>query len=185
MIPGTDPVHKVTIIPRGQALGLTQRLPLDDKRIYSRGYCLDQLAIMLGGRAAEGLVFGDFSTGAHNDIDNATTLARKMVCEWGMSEKVGPLTYGSQGEEIFLGREMGMRRTFSEDTARSIDGEIKRFIEEQSARARGIVSERRDKLDTLATALLEREVLNGEEVDRLLGLTPEVEAPAQPQQIAG
>jgi cell division protease FtsH len=183
MIPGTDPVHKVTIIPRGQALGLTQRLPLDDKRIYSRAYCLDQLAIMLAGRAAEQLVFSDLSTGAHNDIDNATTLARKMVCEWGMSDKVGPLTFGSPSEEVFLGRELGMRRTFSEDTAHTIDSEIRRIIDEQSDRARGIVTSHRDKLDALAKALLERETLNGGEVDRAMGMEqPEVK-PAEP--IAG
>jgi cell division protease FtsH len=180
MIPGSDPVHKVTIIPRGQALGLTQRLPLDDKRIYSRAYCLDQLAIMLAGRAAELLVFDDLSTGAHNDIDNASTLARKMVCEWGMSETVGPLTFGSPSEEIFLGRELGVRRTFSEETARSIDSEIRRIIDEQSTRARNIVTSGRDKLDALAKALLERESLSGEEVDRVLGIERPEPQPAEP-----
>jgi cell division protease FtsH len=169
-IPGTDPVHKVTIIPRGQALGLTQRLPLDDKRIYSRGYCQDQLAIMLGGRSAEQLVFDDLSTGAHNDIETATALARKMVCEWGMSEKVGPQTFGKQGEEIFLGRELGMRQTFSERTAQVLDEEIRRFIDEALTRARTIVTEHRSQLDTLATALLEKETLNTDEVDVALGL---------------
>jgi cell division protease FtsH len=185
MIPGTDPVHKVTIIPRGQALGLTQRLPLDDKRIYSRGYCLDQLAIMLAGRAAELLVFSDLSTGAHNDIDNATTLARKMVCEWGMSEKVGPLTFGSPSEEIFLGRELGMRRTFSEDTARTIDMEIRRIIDEQSNRARDIVTTQHDKLDALAKALLERESLTGEEVDRVMGIERPDAKPKPVEPVAG
>jgi len=180
MIPGSDPVHKVTIIPRGQALGLTQRLPLDDKRIYSRAYCLDQLAIMLAGRAAELLVFSDLSTGAHNDIDNASTLARKMVCEWGMSEKVGPLTFGSPSEEIFLGRELGVRRTFSEETARSIDSEIRRIVDEQSNRARDIVTTQHDKLDALAKALLERESLSGEEVDRVLGFERPEPQPAEP-----
>jgi cell division protease FtsH len=180
MIPGSDPVHKVTIIPRGQALGLTQRLPLDDKRIYSRAYCLDQLAIMLAGRAAEQLVFSDLSTGAHNDIDNASTLARKMVCEWGMSETVGPLTFGSPSEEIFLGRELGVRRTFSEETARSIDSEIRRIIDEQSTRACNIVTSGRDKLDALAKALLERESLSGEEVDRVLGIERPEPQPAEP-----
>jgi cell division protease FtsH len=180
MIPGSDPVHKVTIIPRGQALGLTQRLPLDDKRIYSRAYCLDQLAIMLAGRAAELLVFSDLSTGAHNDIDNATTLARKMVCEWGMSDKVGPLTFGSPSEEVFLGRELGMRRTFSDETAQTIDSEIRRMIDEQSNRARDIVTTEHDKLDALAKALLERETLNGEEVDRIMGIEPSEPKPAAP-----
>ncbi|MEO0077435.1 MAG: ATP-dependent zinc metalloprotease FtsH [candidate division WOR-3 bacterium] len=182
MIPGTDPVHKVTIIPRGQALGLTQRLPLDDKRIYSRGYCLDQLAIMLAGRETEKLVFGDVSTGAHNDIENATTLARKMVCEWGMSEKVGPLTYGMQGEEIFLGRELGMQRTFSDETARLIDAEVRRFVDEQAERARTIVVQNRARLDALAQGLLEREVISGEEVDRLLGIAPGQAVPAASSQ---
>jgi cell division protease FtsH len=181
MIPGADPVHKVTIIPRGQALGLTQRLPLDDKRIYSRAYCLDQLAIMLGGRTAEQLVFGDLSTGAHNDIENATALARKMVCEWGMSDKVGPLTFGSQGEEIFLGRDLGMHRTFSEQTAQTIDSEIRRIVDSQSERARELIMTNRDKLDALARALLEREVLNGQEIDRVMGLTPEPGPAAETQ----
>jgi cell division protease FtsH len=184
MIPGSDPVHKVTIIPRGQALGLTQRLPLDDKRIYSRAYCLDQLAIMLGGRAAEQLVFADLSTGAHNDIDNATTLARKMVCEWGMSEKVGPLTFGSPSEEVFLGRELGVRRTFSDETARTIDSEIRRIIDEQSDRARDIVTSGREKLDELAKALLERESLSGEEVDRVLGIERPEPQPDGPTPVA-
>ena len=184
MIPGSDPIHKVTIIPRGQALGLTQRLPLDDKRIYSRAYCLDQLAIMLAGRAAEQLVFSDLSTGAHNDIDNASTLARKMVCEWGMSEKVGPLTFGSPSEEIFLGRELGVRRTFSEETARSIDSEIRRIIDEQSNRARDIVTTEHDRLDALAKALLERESLNGEEVDRVLGIIPPEPKPKPVEPVA-
>jgi len=179
MIPGTDPVHKVTIIPRGQALGLTQRLPLDDKRIYSRAYCLDQLAIMLAGRAAEQLVFSDLSTGAHNDIENATILARKMVCEWGMSEKVGPLTFGSPSEEVFLGRELGMRRTFSEDTAHTIDSEIRRIIDEQSDRAHDIVTSHREMLDALARALLERETLNGEDIDRVMGIGPSEPQPAE------
>ena len=177
MIPGTDPVHKVTIIPRGQALGLTQRLPLDDKRIYSRAYCLDQLAIMLGGRAAEQAVFSDLSTGAHNDIETATALARKMVCEWGMSEKVGPLTFGSQGEEIFLGRELGMHKTFSEQTAQVIDAEIRRIVDGQFQRAQALIAANREKLDALANALLEQESMNGDEVDRVLGLKP---APGPP-----
>jgi cell division protease FtsH len=135
---------------------------------------------MLAGRAAEQLVFSDLSTGAHNDIDNASTLARKMVCEWGMSETVGPLTFGSPSEEIFLGRELGVRRTFSEETARSIDSEIRRIIDEQSTRACNIVTSGRDKLDALAKALLERESLSGEEVDRVLGIERPEPQPAEP-----
>lgn len=170
MIPGTDPVHKVTIIPRGRALGLTQQLPLDDKRIYSREYCLNQLAIMLGGRTAEMAVFNDVSTGARDDIDRATMLARRMVTEWGMSSEVGPLTFGKSGDEIFLGRELGMHRTFSEETARLIDSEIRRLVEGQAARAREIIAQARDKLDALARALLEREVLSSADIDAILGI---------------
>lgn len=176
MIPGTDPIHKVSIIPRGRALGVTQQLPLDDKRIYSREYCVDQLAIMLGGRAAELLVFGDVSTGAHDDIEKATTLARRMVCEWGMSPAVGPVTFGRQDDMVFLGREFGVRQTFSEETARLIDAEIRRFVETQQKRAEEIISSRRDKLDILARALLEKESLDGEEIDRLLGIAGEADS---------
>jgi cell division protease FtsH len=170
LIPGTDPIHKVSIIPRGRALGITQQLPLDDKRIYSREYCLKQLAIMLGGRVAEQLVFGDLSTGAHDDIEKATALARKMVCEWGMSPKVGPLTFGRQDEQVFIGRELGMRETFSEHTARLIDDEIRRFVEEQEDYATTLVIERRQQLDAIAGALLEKENLAGDELDRILGI---------------
>lgn len=169
-IPGTDPIHKVTIIPRGRALGVTQQLPLDDRRIYPREYCLNQLAVMLGGRAAELIAFGDISTGSRDDIDRATMLARRMVTEWGMSEKVGPLTFGKSEEEIFLGRELGLHRTFSEETAQLIDSEIKRFVDTQAERAYRLVSDHRDKLDALAKALLEKEVLTGADVDRILGI---------------
>jgi len=170
LTPGTDPIHKVTIIPRGRALGVTQQLPMDDKRIYSREYCLNQIAVMLGGRAAEQTVFGDISTGSRDDIDRATTLARRMVTEWGMSEKVGPLTFGKSNEEIFLGRELGLHRTFSEETARLIDSEIKLIVDTQAARALQLVKENREKLDTLAKTLLEKEVLTGVDVDRILGI---------------
>ncbi|MGB9741718.1 MAG: ATP-dependent zinc metalloprotease FtsH [candidate division WOR-3 bacterium] len=170
LTPGTDPIHKVTIIPRGRALGVTQQLPMDDKRIYSREYCLNQLAVMLGGRAAEQVVFGDISTGSKDDIDRATMLARRMVTEWGMSDKVGPLTFGKGSEEIFLGRELGLHRTFSEETARLIDSEIKRIVDTQSARALQLVKDNRGKLDALAKALLEKEVLTGTDVDRILGI---------------
>ena len=132
---------------------------------------------MLGGRAAEQAVFSDLSTGAHNDIETATALARKMVCEWGMSEKVGPLTFGSQGEEIFLGRELGMHKTFSEQTAQVIDAEIRRIVDGQFQRAQALIAANREKLDALANALLEQESMNGDEVDRVLGLKP---APGPP-----
>ncbi len=168
MIPGTDPIHKVTIIPRGRALGTTQQLPIDDRRIYSKTYCLNQLAVMLGGRAAEEVVFSDISTGARDDIDRATQLARMMVTEWGMSEKIGPLTLGKRDEEIFLGREMGLHRNVSEETARLIDEEITRFVDGAYERAKKIINENQEKLNRIAKALLEKEILEGPEIDNLL-----------------
>jgi cell division protease FtsH len=170
LIPGTDPIHKVTIIPRGQALGVTQQLPLDDRRIYSKSYCVNQLTVMLGGRAAEEIEFNDISTGARDDINRATQLARKMVCEWGMSEKLGPLTLGKPDEEIFLGREMGLHRNFSEETAQIIDSEIKRFVDDAYRRAKKLLVENIDKLRLLAQKLLEKEILEGKEIDLLLGI---------------
>jgi cell division protease FtsH len=167
-LPGMDPIHKVTIIPRGMALGLTQALPIDERRTYSKSYCLNQLAFMLGGRAAEKLVLGDLSTGAGNDIEKATKLARKMVCEWGMSEKLGPLTYGEKQEEIFLGREIGMHRDYSEETAREIDEEVKKIIDEATLRAEGIIRKKLRKLKAIAESLLAKEILTGEEIDEIL-----------------
>jgi cell division protease FtsH len=167
-LPGMDPIHKVTIIPRGMALGLTQALPIDERRTYSKTYCMNQLAFMLGGRAAEKLVLGDLSTGAGNDIEKATKLARKMVCEWGMSDRLGPLTYGEKQEEIFLGREIGMHRDYSETTAREIDEEIKRIVGESESRAEGIVKKNLAKLKNLARKLLDKEILTGEEIDEIL-----------------
>ncbi len=169
-LPGMDPIHKVTIIPRGMALGLTQALPIDERRTYSKTYCGNQLAFMLGGRAAEKIVLGDLSTGAGNDIEKATKLARKMVCEWGMSEKLGPLTYGEKQEEIFLGREIGMHRDYSEDTARDIDEEVKRLVETAERRAVAIVKKNIKKLKALAEALLEKEILDSKEIDKILGI---------------
>ncbi|MCK4673144.1 AAA family ATPase, partial [candidate division WOR-3 bacterium] len=165
---GMDPIHKVTIIPRGMALGLTQALPIDERRTYSKTYCQNQLAFMLGGRAAEKIVLGDLSTGAGNDIEKATKLARKMVCEWGMSERLGPLTYGEKQEEIFLGREIGMHRDFSEATAREIDEEVKKIVEEAEACAENIVKKNMKKLKNIAQVLLEKEILTGEEIDKIL-----------------
>lgn len=167
-LPGMDPIHKVTIIPRGMALGLTQALPIDERRTYSKTYCQNQLAFMLGGRAAEKIVLGDLSTGAGNDIEKATKLARKMVCEWGMSERLGPLTYGEKQEEIFLGREIGMHRDFSEATAREIDEEVKKIVIEAETRAVNIVKKNLNKLKNIAQALLEKEILTGEEIDKIL-----------------
>ncbi|MEO0095301.1 MAG: ATP-dependent zinc metalloprotease FtsH [candidate division WOR-3 bacterium] len=169
-LPGMDPIHKVTIIPRGMALGVTQALPIDERRTYSKTYCFNQLAFMLGGRVAEKLVLGDLSTGSGNDIEKATKLARKMVCEWGMSEKLGPLTYGEKQEEIFLGREIGIHRDYSEETAREIDEEVKNIIKKAEVIAEDIIKNNIDKLKLLAEKLLEKEILNGEEIDEIIGL---------------
>jgi len=167
-LPGMDPIHKVTIIPRGMALGLTQALPIDERRTYSKKYCLNQLAFMLGGRAAEKLVLGDLSTGAGNDIEKATKLARKMICQWGMSERLGPLTYGEKQEEIFLGREIGMHRDYSEQTAREIDEEVKKLVEAAESLAESIIKKDIKKLKKLAETLLEKEILAGDEIDKIL-----------------
>ena len=167
-LPGTDPVHKVTIIPRGRALGLTQQLPLDDKYNYSREYLINQITILLGGRAAEEIVLNQLTTGAGDDLEKATEMARKMVCEWGMSDKLGPLTFGQNEEYIFVGREVARHKDYSEDTARQIDVEIKRIIRDCAHRTRVILEENLEKLHTLARALLERESLDGEEVALIL-----------------
>ncbi|RKX69179.1 cell division protein FtsH, partial [candidate division WOR-3 bacterium] len=168
LLPNTDPIHKVTIIPRGRALGVTQHLPIDDRRTYTKSYLKNQLAVLLGGRAAEKVVFNDLSTGAGNDIEHATQIARKMVCEWGMSERVGPLTLGKENYEIFLGREFGLHKNISDETARIIDEEIKRLVGEAEATALKIIEENEDKLHLIARTLLEKEILTGDEIDQLL-----------------
>lgn len=168
LIPGLDPIHKVTIIPRGMALGVTQALPLDERKIYSKQYCENQIAFMLGGRVAEEVVFGDLSTGAANDLDKATELARKMVCEWGMSEKLGPVVFGKIEREVFLGRELGLQRYFSEKTAQLIDAEIRNIIETQHKKVKEILTKNRRLLDKVANALLEKEMLTGEELDEII-----------------
>jgi cell division protease FtsH len=168
MIPGTDPIHKVTIIPRGRALGVTQPLPIDERRTYSKEYCLNLLAFLLGGRAAELAVMNQLTTGSGDDIEKATELARKMVCDWGMSEELGPLTFGKKEEEIFLGREIVQHRDYSEQTAVLIDKEVRRIVETQQQRAEQIVQGNIEKLHRLAQALLEYEILDGEEIDAVL-----------------
>jgi cell division protease FtsH len=168
MIPEADPVHKVTIIPRGRALGLTTYLPIDEKHTYSKPYLEAMIAYALGGRAAELLIFGELTTGAGNDIERATELARKMVCEWGMSEKLGPLTYGQKDEEIFLGRQITRHKNYSEETAITIDGEIKGIVEKQMKRAEKVLKENMDTLHRLAQALLEREILDSSEIDLVI-----------------
>ncbi len=168
LIPGSDPVHKVTIIPRGRALGVTSYLPIDERHNYSKIYLETLLCHLLGGRVAEKLVMDQLTTGAGNDIERATELARKMVCEWGMSEKLGPVTFGKKEEEIFLGREIAQHRDFSEKTAQEIDAEVRRIISEAEDKVESLLSGSMDKLHRLAQALLEREILDGEEIDLLL-----------------
>ena len=168
LIPGTDPVHKVTIIPRGRALGLTMQLPTDDRHGYSKVYLYNQLAILMGGRVAEELVLKEMTTGAGNDLERATDLARKMVCEWGMSEKMGPLTFGKQNEQVFLGRELGSQRDFSEQIAMEIDQEVKRLVMENYERAKRLLTENMASLKRLAEALLEKEVLDGSDIDHII-----------------
>jgi cell division protease FtsH len=168
LLPGTDPVHKVTIIPRGRALGVTMQLPTDDRHNYSKEFLYNTLAILMGGRVAEELVLHNVTTGAGNDLERATDLARKMVCEWGMSEKLGPLTFGRKEEEIFLGREIATKRDFSEQVALEIDLEIKRLVSENYDRAKRLLTENMVSLKALAQALLEKEVLDAPEIDQIL-----------------
>jgi cell division protease FtsH len=168
MIPEADPVHKVTIIPRGRALGVTSYLPIDEKHTYSKEYLDAMITYALGGRAAEKLVFNHYTTGAGNDIEKATNIARKMVCEWGMSDKLGPLAYGAKEEEIFLGREIQKHRDYSEKTAIEIDDEIRAIINSAFERAVKILKENMDLLHKLSAELLEREILDAEEIDRII-----------------
>ena len=171
LLPGTDPIHKVTIIPRGRALGITQQLPVDEKYTYSKEFLYTNIAVLLGGRAAEELILNHMTTGAGNDIERATELARKMVCEWGMSEKLGPLTFGKKQEEIFLGREITQHRDYSEQTAIMIDEEVKRLVLENYDTAKNLLKDNINSLKALAEALLEKEVLDGPEIDEILRLT--------------
>jgi cell division protease FtsH len=168
MVPEADPVHKVTIIPRGRALGVTTYLPIDEKHTYSKEYLEAMITYALGGRAAEKLVFNQFTTGAGNDIERATNLAHKMVCEWGMSERMGPLAYGTKEEEIFLGREITRSKNYSETTAVIIDEEVKKIVTNGMDRAEKILVEKIDILHRLANALLDREILDGDEIDKLI-----------------
>lgn len=168
LLPGADPVHKVTIIPRGRALGLTQQLPIDERHTYPKQYLLNRIAVLLGGRAAEEIVLEDHTTGAGNDLERATELARKMVCEWGMSEELGPLTYGQKEEAIFLGRELARHRDYSEETARLIDREVRRIVESSYEKALGLIKEHLRTLHRLAEELLQKEVLDAKELSALL-----------------
>ncbi len=168
LTPGSDPVHKVTIIPRGRALGATMTLPLDEKHNYSRTYCLALLRHLFGGREAEKLIFNELTTGAGDDLKRATELARKMVCEWGMSDKLGPITYGEKQEEIFLGREIAQHRDYSEQTAQLIDSEIKKLVDDAITDVQKLLSDNKDKLEDITQALLIRECLDGEEIEKIM-----------------
>lgn len=168
LTPGTDPIHKVSIIPRGRALGVTQQLPIDDRYTYSKDYLLKALSVLLGGRAAEEIALKHMTTGAGNDIERATELARRMVTEWGMSEKLGPLTFGKKDEQIFLGREIAKHKDYSEKTAVDIDEEVKRMVMEAYDKASALLSANYDFLDAFAKALLEKETIDAAEIEALI-----------------
>jgi cell division protease FtsH len=172
--PKSDPIHKITIIPRGKALGLTQQLPIDDRHTLTNGYLTSSLSVLMGGRVAEELVLDQRTTGAGNDIERATELARKMVCDWGMSETMGPLTFGKKEEQIFLGREIAQHRDYSEETAKKIDTEVRKMVLEAYERAKQILTENMDILHALAQALLEKETLDGREVDNIIRETTQM-----------
>jgi cell division protease FtsH len=175
LLPNADPVHKVTIIPRGMALGVTMQLPEEDKHNYSRDYLNDQLAILLGGRIAEEITNGKVTTGAGNDLERVTDLARKMVCEWGMSEAMGPLTFGKKEEQIFLGREINKAQDYSEETAVRIDQEVKKFVMDNYERARVVLTQHKPILQKIADELLAREVLDADQVKRIAAGQPLLE----------
>jgi len=168
LTPGTDPIHKVSIIPRGRALGVTQQLPLDDRYTYSKDYLLKALNVLLGGRAAEELALHHMTTGAGNDLERATDLARRMVTEWGMSEKLGPLTFGKKDEQIFLGREIAKHKDYSEKIAEEIDGEVRRLVTGAYEQAKKLLSHNYDILETFAKILLDKETVDGHDMDRMI-----------------
>ncbi|HEB49477.1 MAG TPA: ATP-dependent metallopeptidase FtsH/Yme1/Tma family protein [Desulfobulbus sp.] len=168
LLPDTDPIHKVTIIPRGRALGLTMQLPVDEKYTHGRKFLLNSISILFGGRVAEKLIFDEITTGAGNDIERATELARKMVCEWGMSDELGPLTYGKKEEQIFLGREIAQHRDYSEETARKIDEAVKKIILDANDRVTQLLTDNLDILKAVATELLEKETIVLDDLDRII-----------------
>lgn len=172
LLPDSDPIHKVTIIPRGRALGLTQQLPVDEKHTYPKDYLLNNITILMGGRAAEEIVCKIQTTGAGNDIERASDLARKMVCDYGMSENLGPLTFGKKDEEIFLGREISQHRDYSEATAQKIDDEVRAIITEAYSKACRFIEDKRDILENMANALLEMETLDAQDIDNIMAGNP-------------
>ncbi len=168
LLPGADPLHKVTIIPRGLALGLTQQLPEDERHTYSRTYLRSNLSILMGGRVAEELIFNELTTGAGNDIERASAMARKMVCEWGMSDRLGPVAFAKKNDEIFLGRELGHMKEYSEKTAELIDAEVERILKDAYEEATRLVKENMDCLNAIANGLLERETLDAEAIEEIM-----------------
>ncbi len=168
LLPNTDPIHKVTIIPRGQALGLTQQLPMDEKHTYPKEYLLNSIAILMGGRAAEEIVLNVQTTGAGNDIESASELARKMVCDYGMSEDLGPLSFGKKEEQIFLGREIAQHRDYSELTAQKIDEEVKNIVTGAYKKTHQLIKDNLDTLHRMANALLEKETLDSDDIDEIM-----------------
>lgn len=178
LLPDTDPVHKVTIIPRGRALGLTMQLPVDEKHTHSKTYLENTICILFGGRIAEKLVFNEITTGAGNDLERASGLARKMVCEWGMSDELGPLVYGKKEEQIFLGREISQNRDFSEETARQIDSAVRAIIDKASKQVTELLTEYRDILNTMSEMLLEKETIGLADIEEIIKeLHPELAPP--------
>ena len=168
LLPNTDPIHKVTIIPRGRSLGLTQQLPIDEKHTYPKEYLVNNISIFMGGRAAEEIVLGIQTTGAMNDIERATTLARKMVCDFGMSENLGPLAYGKKEEQIFLGREIAQHRDYSEQTAQKIDDEVQRIVTLAYQKTSGLIKDNIETLHLMAKTLLEKETLDAKDIDAIM-----------------
>ncbi|MBO4368529.1 MAG: ATP-dependent zinc metalloprotease FtsH [Desulfovibrio sp.] len=191
LLPGSDPVHKVTIIPRGRALGVTMQLPEEDRHGYSKTWLKNNLVVLLGGRVAEEIIFNEITTGASNDIERVTKTARKMVCEWGMSEAIGTLSIGETGEEVFIGREWVQNKNFSEETARQVDIEVRKIVDEAHARCHKLLEENIEILHRIAKALLERETISGEELDLLMDNKPlpamdeEEEKPVKPKKAKG
>ncbi|PLX69663.1 MAG: cell division protein FtsH [Denitrovibrio sp.] len=175
IIPDSDPVHKVSIIPRGMALGITMQLPVDDRHMYTKEYMDSMLAVLMGGRVAEEIIFDRLSTGAGNDIERASDIARKMVCSWGMSKKMGPLAFGKKEEQVFLGKDIGHAQNYSETTAIAIDEEVKNFVMDGYNRARQILEDNIDLLHSVAKLLLEKETIDGKQIDVLMGIEPVLE----------
>ena len=169
-LPHADPVHKVTVISRGRALGYTLKLPTYDRHLYSRSHFLDELAVSLGGYAAEDIVFGELTTGAADDLRKATAIARDLVQRYGMSKKIGPVTFGEQNELVFLGKELGVERNYSDETAALIDREVSSFMKKAFDTAKKIVKERRDKLDEIAHRLIEKETIERDEFAQIVGM---------------